>query len=242
MNDAAIIVRPYEARDRAAVREICCDTADCGRPMESFFPDREALADLITRYYTDFEPQSSFVAEQAGRVVGYLTGCLDTARFRRVMALRIVLPALVKAIGRGTLWHLQVRALLRANIGLWLGGALRSGVPLAAYPAHLHINLRAECRGRNVGQELMTRWLALAAGRGMHAGVNADNEGGRRFFEAMGFRLLGRETRMRMPGDGRLVETLLYGLDGSASLPRPCLLECRTWLKHQVKPHCGRPE
>lgn len=210
-----IVIRPYEPRDRAAVREICCDTADCGRPMESFFPDREALADLVTRYYTDFEPGSSLVAEQDGRVVGYLTGCFDTRRFRRVMAWRIVLPALVGTIGRGTLWHRQVRGLLRANIGLWLGGAMRRRVLLDEFPAHLHINLRAECRGRNVGRELMTRWLALASGRGMYAGVNSDNEGGRRFFEAMGFRLLGREARMRMP-DGRLVETLVYGLDGSA--------------------------
>ena len=181
--------------------------------MESFFPDREVLADLVTRYYTDYEPQSVCVAERDGQVVGYLTGCLDTARFRRVMIWRIAPILLCKALVRGTLWHPQVRALLRANAGDWLRGGLRSGVSLAEYPAHLHVDLRAEARGLGVGRALMTRWFdqVRAAGlRGIHAGVNADNTDGCRFFEAMGFTVLDRQPRLRLP-DGRRVETLIYG-------------------------------
>ncbi len=83
-------VRPYEARDRAAVRQICADTADAGQPVESFFPDREVFADLLTNYYTQFEPQSTFIADNDGEVVGYLTGCLDTKRFLSTMKWRIV--------------------------------------------------------------------------------------------------------------------------------------------------------
>jgi ribosomal protein S18 acetylase RimI-like enzyme len=210
---SAVVIRPYEPRDRAAVREICCDTADKGGPMESFFPDRELLADLVTRYYTDYEPESALVAERDGRVVGYLTGCLDTARFRRVMAWRIVPVLLCRALVRGTPWHPQVRALLRANVGDWFRGGLRSGVSLADYPAHLHVDLRASARGLGLGRELMTRWLARvrAAGLpGIHAGVDADNTAGCRFFAAMGFAVLDRQPRLRLP-DGRRVETVIYG-------------------------------
>ena len=77
--DTGGIVRPYEPRDRAAVRQIAWDTADNGEPV-SFFSDREVFADILTRYYTDFEPQSLWVVDHAGQAVGYLSGCLDDRR------------------------------------------------------------------------------------------------------------------------------------------------------------------
>jgi hypothetical protein len=39
-------IRPYRAGDREAVREIACDTALAGEPVELFFSDREVFADL----------------------------------------------------------------------------------------------------------------------------------------------------------------------------------------------------
>ena len=223
-------IRPYEPRDRAAVREICCDTADSGKPVESFFPDREVFADLLTRYYTDTEPQSAFVAETDGQVIGYIIGAHDTRRFQRTMTWRIAPAAVLKALARGLLWHPQVRALLWANrdavfrfAALTLGVSSNSAcsghadaVPLTDYPAHLHINLRAGHRSQRIGDQLLSRWLDQArqrAVRGIHASVNADNTGGCCFFEAMGFRALSRQPRMRFPGRDRLLETITYVLD-----------------------------
>ena len=45
-----------------------------GRPIDPVFQDRELFADYLTSYYTDIEPESCFVLEQNGRVVGYLLG------------------------------------------------------------------------------------------------------------------------------------------------------------------------
>ena len=56
-----IVIRPYEARDRAAVRRISYETADGGRAGRSIHSDGEFIADLLTRYYTDFEPESTLV-------------------------------------------------------------------------------------------------------------------------------------------------------------------------------------
>src|SRR5262245_4028051 len=53
-----------------------------GEPIAWLWRDRESFADLITRYYTDREPESIFVAERDGDVLGYLTGCVDSARVR----------------------------------------------------------------------------------------------------------------------------------------------------------------
>src|SRR3989442_159990 len=60
-------VRLYEPRDRAAVREICCDTADSGEPVETFFPDREGFADVLTRYYTDLNLRPDGRGQGTGR-------------------------------------------------------------------------------------------------------------------------------------------------------------------------------
>ena len=206
MNAAPIIVRPYEPRDRAAVREICCDTADGGEPVERFFPDRDVFADVLTRYYTDFAPATTWVAEQAGRVVGYLTGCMDTRRFLRTMALRIVPAALVKALVHGSLWHKFVRQNLRRP------HSQRQSL-LAEYPAHFHLNLRAGGRGQGTGRQLLEKFLeeARQAGvPGLHAGVSETNVAGRKFFERAGFVALAREDRVRTAAQPAF--TILYGL------------------------------
>ena len=206
MNDAPILVRQYEPRDRAAVREICCDTADQGEPVEHFFTDRPVFADVLTRYYTDFTPATVWVAEQDGHVVGYLTGCLDTRRFLRTMARRIVPAALLKALVRGSLWQRVVRKNLRIPTSHRQQFA-------AEYPAHFHLNLRAGCRGRGAGRQLLEKFLAQARQAdvaGIQAGVSETNVAGRKFFECAGFVALAREDRFRTSDQPSF--TILYGL------------------------------
>ena len=202
MNDKAMIVRQYEARDRAAVRAICCDTADAGAPIDRHFPDREVFADVLTRYYTDFAPAASWVAEENGKVVGYLTGCLDTRQFLRTMAWRIVPAALVKAVAHGSLWHRFVRQNLRRP-------ASQRRQLMKEFPAHLHLNLREGHRHHGAGQQLLEKFLAQAGHLGIHAGVGETNLAGRKFFERAGFVIIGREDRFRFTDQPAV--TLLYG-------------------------------
>lgn len=206
-----VIVRPYEPRDRAAVREICCDTADAGEPVERYFPDREVFADLLTRYYTDIAPEFSWVAEQDGRVVGYLLGCVDSRKFVRAMVWRIVPRALVRALGRGLFWNRRVWRLLKANCHSKQSTFNRSQV-YQDYPAHLHINLRRDFRAHGTGQALMDRFLEQMTGVGVHAGVSDGNERGKIFFEKQGFIALGSEDRMRTPEQAAVPAlTVIYG-------------------------------
>lgn len=71
---SGISIRPYAPRDREAVRRLCCETGFLGKPIDPIFEDRELFADYLTAYYTDIEPESSFVLEQDGVVKGYLLG------------------------------------------------------------------------------------------------------------------------------------------------------------------------
>jgi hypothetical protein len=69
-----VLVRPYERRDRDAIRWLCCQTGFLGKPIDPVFEDRELFADYLTSYYTDWEPESCFVLESGGEVKGYILG------------------------------------------------------------------------------------------------------------------------------------------------------------------------
>lgn len=207
-------IRAYQAGDRPAVREIACDTAARGEPVERFFHDRELFADVLTRYYTDWEPPAVWIAEQDRRVVGYLTGCLETGRYQQVMARRIIPTATARAIGRGALLHPSAWRLLAALVQTWRIGGLRR-LLLDAYPSHLHVNLRPEARGRRIGAALVERFLSQvqAAGScGVHAAVRSDNGAAQRFFERLGFAELGRHPVV-FPSGAVLErrDTIVYG-------------------------------
>src|SRR5580698_6466181 len=70
----AHLIRPYRASDRDVVRAICADTGFLGQPIDPVFEDRELFADYLTSYYTDAEPESTFVCELEGEVKGYVMG------------------------------------------------------------------------------------------------------------------------------------------------------------------------
>jgi ribosomal protein S18 acetylase RimI-like enzyme len=213
MNEHAII-RKYRTEDREAVREISWNTADQGRTVDLYFHDHETVADVLTGYYTDWEPGSLWVAEGGGAVVGYLTGCLDTRRCNRTMARRIGPQAVARAIGRGALWRGETWRLAAAFLGTALFGGMPK-VDVTTYRAHFHINLRAGFRGRGLGRQLVERFRQQAREqglRGIHLVAWGENACGRHFFEAMGFRLLRQQPLILPEGWGfRKTSTVVYG-------------------------------
>jgi len=198
-------IRPYRLSDRTALRRLALDTSDRGRPGPAPLNDPELSADLLTRYYTDLEPAATFVAEDKGAVVGYLTGCLDSRRHARALAWRVVPTAFAKAMARGSFF--------RPGAGLWLRAffANRRLIQerrrcLGDYPAHIHINLADGARGRGAGGQLLAAFFDLARGAGaggVHLGMRADNDKARAFFEKQGFHEADR-VRILAPRDGAL--------------------------------------
>ncbi len=211
-----MMIRPYEPKDRHAVRQLCGDTADRGEPVERFFHDRELVVDLVTSYYTDVESALSWVAEADGQVIGYLTGYLDRPRYHRVMAGRIVPRALLRALGRGALWAADSWAMIAAALHTWRRGGWCRRVPLERYPAAFHINIRHGFRGRQVGRALVERFLeAVRQARlgGVHVAVSVENDTACRFFERLGFQALARYPMVRINGGRQhLTSTVIYGI------------------------------
>jgi len=209
-----ITIRPFEARDRQAVRQICCDTADKGEPVEHFFPNRELFADLLTRYYTDDEPGSTWVAERDGKVTGYLTGCLNTRRYWRAMLWRVIPRTLIKGVFHGAFFYPQTWKLFWFGAKTFFCGGFRREVPLDQYPAHLHVNVTAGSRGQKAGERLIQRFMEQAqrqGSRGIHLVTREDNLGARRFFERVGFLEISRHASRPRQEDGELSQAVVYG-------------------------------
>jgi LmbE family N-acetylglucosaminyl deacetylase/GNAT superfamily N-acetyltransferase len=218
--------------DRDAVRRIACDTADCGESVESFFGDRELAADLLTGYYIECEPGSLWVAERRGRVVAYLAGCLDSRRFPRAMVRRLP-RLLLKALLRGALWRRDLWRMAAAALRRRRGDEGHGTLPLARFPAHLHINVERGQRGCGLGRILVEHFCAQASitgVRGVQVSVRSDSAGGRGFFEALGFAEIARRPRAHPVARGEApVSSVIYGKEllpaagpaGPAVSPKP---------------------
>ena len=179
-------IRPYAPSDRAAIRRICFETGYMGEPIDWIWRDRDSFADLITRYYTDREPGSIQVATRGGEVVGYLTGCVDSERTRGAAVAEIRRLILRGALLRQGLGGFLARALVDS---LRDRGVRGEALFDARWPAHLHIDLLPEARGRGLGRRLMQGWFERLRGLGtpgVHLGTFAENHAAIRFFEGCG--------------------------------------------------------
>jgi ribosomal protein S18 acetylase RimI-like enzyme len=185
-----VLVRPYEARDRARVRHICFVTGYIGEPVEWLWRDAESFSDIFSGYYTDAEPESALVAEVDGEVRGYLLGCVDSARAWN--------PATVvgrQITRRGIAFRPGTASFLWRSVGDVIVDAAHKRLPPAPFsdprwPAHVHIDLLRDARGRGVGMALMRRWLETLRRKdvpGCYLETIAENTGAVAFFEAMGF-------------------------------------------------------
>jgi ribosomal protein S18 acetylase RimI-like enzyme len=179
-----INIRPYKIEDREALRTLCCDVADMGGPIENFFPDREVAAEMLTRYYTDYEPESTFVAQGDGQLVGYINGCMDNRRYG------LVLFWLLKAFKNGLFFRPEIHQLVRSGLKNWRRIFAWRKKSFHSHQGHLHIGVVEGVRGRQVGRDLVNTLVAHAAGKGiteLAASVHGDNKAAGIFFEKQGF-------------------------------------------------------
>jgi len=198
MTASGIAIRSYRATDRDAVRRIAYNTGYLGDPADHYWRDFTSFADIWTSYYTDREPESAFVAEVGGRVVGYLLGCIDSSRA----------PSPAAVLGRQV-----IRRFLLIRPGtapfLWRSiwdTAVQRHSPTGEladprWPSHLHMNITHDARGCGVGGRLMHAWftrLRKVGSPGCHLATLIENTTAVAFFERMGFRHL--DAPLLVPG------------------------------------------
>ncbi len=180
-------VRPYRPEDREALDEICVRTAHNGQDSRPHYADPSVFTAAFAAPYAHLEPELAFVLDDGrGSAVGYVVGAADTARFaERFRAEWLPLVAGRHPAPSGP------PATPDETIAWLLHHPERMVVPeLAAWPAHLHIDLLPEWQGRGHGRRLMRTLLAALAERGVpavHLVMTVANKPARAFYDRMGF-------------------------------------------------------
>jgi GNAT superfamily N-acetyltransferase len=189
--EESIGIRKFSVQDRESIRRISCETAFVGGLREKIFSDDEILADALTIYFTDYEPQSCFVAVANNRVVGYVSGAKDTMVMERIFNRRILSGLLMKAFRRGVFCNRKNLQFFRYCLISMFKGEFSAPAFSREFPAILHINLDKNFQGQGIGSKLIARFLQYLKDEdvsGVHFGTLS--EGARLFFAKVGFNLL----------------------------------------------------
>lgn len=194
-------IRPYRAAggtDRQGIREVFRLTGLFGDPVERYFPAPDFIADAMVEYYLRFEADWAFVAEDdaSHRVVGYITGCPDTAR-RNLLSVTWAGPRLAAGFVRHGLlfrWaglRIALRGLYEVmGLGREEGSTAADYDP-RLYPAHLHMAVHPDYHRRGIGSGLLQALLAKlgAAGlSGLHLETTNRHSAAYALYQRHGFR------------------------------------------------------
>jgi ribosomal protein S18 acetylase RimI-like enzyme len=186
-----IAIRRYEPVDRAAIRALCCDTGFLGRPIDPVFEDRDLFADYLTRYYTDWEPESAFVLTVNGEVHGYLLGSRRPFR-QQVFNVFNNLSLLAK----GALRYWRYNAASKKFIRWILTQAWREVPAAPRRAAHFHFNVLPESRKLASTRALTEAYLEHLRAHGEKRVygqiVVFEDRRGAKLFERYGFKVLNR--------------------------------------------------
>jgi hypothetical protein len=186
-----LTIRSYRAADRAIVRRLCCETGFLGEPIDPVFEDRELFADFLTTYYTDKEPESSFVLEVNGEIRGYLLGSRKPLR-NQFYSFRQNLRLFLRALWRYRSYNQRSRRFIR-----WMISHGWREVPAAPRRTpHFHLNLQPEARKMSTTRALISAYLSYLyrCGEKHVYGQIATFESrrGGKMFERYGFKVMNR--------------------------------------------------
>lgn len=184
-------IRSYRRADRDAVRRLCCATGFLGDPIDPVYEDRELFADFLTTYYTDHEPESSFVIEVDGELRGYLLGSRKPLR-NQLYSFYQNVCLFLRALMRYGHYHERSRRFI-----LWI---LMNGwreVPAAPRRTpHFHINLLPDARKVSTTRALLSAYFSYLyrSGEKRVYGqiVTFESRRGEKMFERYGFKVLNR--------------------------------------------------
>jgi ribosomal protein S18 acetylase RimI-like enzyme len=191
-----ITIRPYQEHDRAAVREIAYATAYFGNSGQAFFSDPEILSGVLTAYFTDYEPDSCFVAETDNTVIGYLIGSKNADQITRCFLTRIFPGLVLKSIWRGTIFNFKNLKFIYHFLQSYFNGEFELPDTIKLYPATLHINVRDGYRNSGIGAKLIEtycQFLIQQKVEGVHLQTMSENAS--RFFQQQGFVILKQGNR-----------------------------------------------
>jgi len=192
-------IREFQRADRARVRQLCCETGFLGNPIDPVFEDRELFADYLTAYYTDWEPESSFVLLIDGEIRGYLLGSRFPLR-QQIHGIYQNASLFLRGCARYFRYNAASKAFVR-----WIASTAWREVPAAPRRcAHFHINLLADARNVATTRAIMDAYLAYLHAHGEKRVygqmVTFESRRGFKMFERYGFRVVNKSRITKYDG------------------------------------------
>lgn len=187
-----LLIRPAEFVDLDAMYAVCLRTGAAGADATQQYRDGDLLGHVYVGPYVLLESAFGLVVTADELVIGYALGAPDTAAFDAEAA-DAWWPVLRRRYPRPE----GARPYDGTDAGLIaLIHAPPRAAPelLAAYPAHLHVDLLPEAQGTGAGRRLMGELEAGLRARGaggVHLGVDPVNVRAQGFYEHLGYRRLG---------------------------------------------------
>jgi ribosomal protein S18 acetylase RimI-like enzyme len=177
-------IRPASLHDLPGVYRVCLETGDSGRDASTLFTNPDLIGHVFVGPYVVGQPDLAFVVVDRDGVGGYCLAAADTRAF--------------EAWAESHWWpRLREQYPLsdgdsadEAMIRLFHAPPHAPDAVVAAYPAHMHIDLLARVRGQGLGRALVERTLGMLRERGLpgvHLDVAADNPNGIGFYRHLGF-------------------------------------------------------
>ena len=184
-------IRSFRPSDRNAIRKLCCETGFLGTPIDPVYEDRQLFADFLTTYYTDWEPESSFVVEIDGEIRGYLLGSRRPLR-NQLYSFWQNISLFLKALTR----YFRYSEASRRFIIWTLVNGWREVPAAPRRVPHFHINLLPDARKMSTTRALMSAYLSYLyrCGEKRVYGqiVTFESRRGEKMFERYGFKVLNR--------------------------------------------------
>jgi ribosomal protein S18 acetylase RimI-like enzyme len=185
------VIRNATPADTPELYRICLLTGDAGRDATALHADADLLGEVYVGAYLHVQPAVAGVAiDEGGSALGYVLGTPDTVAFAAACEVAWW-PALRSRHPLDSCDAGRVR--LPADQAL-VETVHRPPMPeadlVAAYSAHLHIDLLPRAQGQGLGRALIDwllgRLVELGA-QGVHLGVDPRNTAAIAFYERLGF-------------------------------------------------------
>jgi ribosomal protein S18 acetylase RimI-like enzyme len=180
------VLRSFAAGDTAACYEICLRTADNGGDATALHADPRIVGDVWVAPYLARHPECAVVLEDDEGVGGYIVGAPDTAAYDDWVDREWFVP-LRDRYPRGSFPEGTADA---ACVNLIHAPPRMPPEIVAAYPAHLHIDMLPRLQGRGFGRAMMTAVfdrVRTAGATAIHLGCSPENTNAIAFYQRLGF-------------------------------------------------------
>lgn len=187
-----VLIRKCRKSDQEGIMHVCYKCGYMGEDATGHFWDKKLFGLLFCLYYPKYETDHCFVAEDRGRIVGYILGSPDSQRQERFFLAKVGWRILLRILFITPLFYRQDMKTILHFIRL-----PRSSPPdeevNRKYPAHLHIDILESYQRKDIGTQLMDRFethMRKLKVKGIHLGTSEGNYKAVPFYKKMGYKII----------------------------------------------------